>query len=164
MSSESNQKKQKGIFFFFILERKFYVQSYQPARGCKCSFIPQIPVIQIKDRAPTSKLNPNSLLRKTALACLLSPPGSESLFILCQDSFFFFSPAVVHSLMDEMKYPALCGRIPAQAKLTLTGSNAPVTELNEVLGEIERLFHGLCPLFDDFSVCLMQGIHSFHII
>lgn len=69
-------------------EDKLYVPSYQPAGGCKCSFIPQIPVIQIKDRAPTSKLNPNSLLWKPALACRLSPPGSESLFILCQEWFF----------------------------------------------------------------------------
>lgn len=58
-----------------------------------------------------------------------------------------------------MKYPALCGRIPAQAKLSLTASNAPATALNEVWAEIERL----CPLFDGFGVCLMQEIPSFHI-
>lgn len=71
--------------------------------------------------------------------------------------FFFFLPAVVHSLKDEMKYPALRGRIPAQAKLALTAANVPLAGLNEVWGEAERLFHGLCPLFDKFSVCLMQG-------
>lgn len=58
-----------------------------------------------------------------------------------------------------MKYPAPCGRIPAQAKLPLTASNAPATGLNEVWAEIERL----CPLFDRFAVCLMQEIPSFHI-
>lgn len=77
--------------------------------------------------------------------------------------FFFFFPAVVHSLMDEMKYPALPGRIPAQAKLALTAANAPLAGLNEARGEIERLFHALRPLFDKFSVCLMRGIPPFHI-
>lgn len=75
--------------------------------------------------------------------------------------FFFFSPAVVHSLMDEMKYPALRGWIPAQAKLALTAANVPLAGLNEVWGGIERLFHALCPLFDKFSVCLMRGIPPF---
>lgn len=42
--------------------------------------------------------------------------------------------AVAHSLMDEMKYPVLRGWIPAQVKLSLTGSNALVNVLNEVLG------------------------------
>lgn len=65
--------------------------------------------------------------------------------------------------MDEMKYPALRGRIPAQAKLSLTAANAPHARLNEILGEIERLFHGLCPLLDKFSVCLTRGIPPFHI-
>lgn len=65
--------------------------------------------------------------------------------------------------MDEMKYPALRGRIPAQAKLALTAANAPLAGLNEVWGEIERLFHGLCALFDKCSICLMRGIPPFHI-
>lgn len=57
---EQSQKAERLPFSF--KGEKLYVPSYQPAGGCKCSFIPQIPVIQIKDRAPTSKLNPNSLL------------------------------------------------------------------------------------------------------
>lgn len=78
------RKSRKTSFF---KEEKL---SYQPAGGCKHPFIPQIPVIQIKDQTPTSKLNPSFHLWNAALACLLSPPGSESLFILCQDCFFFF--------------------------------------------------------------------------
>lgn len=53
---------------------------------------------------------------------------STSLSPLCGSSFFF--PAVAHSLMDEMKYPVPCGWIPAQVKLSLTGSNALVSVLN----------------------------------
>lgn len=52
---------------------------------------------------------------------------STSLSPLCGSSFF---PAVAHSLMDEMKYPVPCGWIPAQVKLSLTGSNALVSVLN----------------------------------
>lgn len=36
--------------------------------------------------------------------------------------------------MDEMKYPALRGRTPAQPKLALTAANVPLAGLNEVWG------------------------------
>lgn len=49
----------------------------------------------------------------------------------------FFS-AVAHLLMDEMNYPVLRGWIPAQLKLSLTASNALVSVLNEVLGDIVK--------------------------
>lgn len=49
--------------------------------------------------------------------------------------------------MDEMKYPVLCGWIPAQVRLELTGSNALVSGLNEVLGDSESFLSSYSPWF-----------------
>lgn len=57
-----------------------------------------------------------------------------------------FFPPGAHSLMDEMKYPVLREWIPAQVKLSLTGSNAMVSVLNEVLGDSESFLSFYSPL------------------
>lgn len=46
-----------------------------------------------------------------------------------------------------MKYPVLCGWIPAQVRLKLTGSNALVSGLNEVLGDSESFLSSYSPWF-----------------
>lgn len=79
----------------------------------------------------------------------------------------FFS-AVAHSLMDEMNYPVLRGRIPAQVKLSLTASNALVSSLNEVSGDIVKASplsapHGpglSCLSCDEFRDYFTQEISS----
>lgn len=84
--------------------------------------------------------------------------SSSSVSALCQQVF----SAVVHSLMDEMKFPVLRGWAPNQVKLSLAASNALVSGLNEVLGECESLRSffsmGPVPLCNEFNVSLMRKI------
>lgn len=72
----------------------------------------------------------------------LPRPSSESVSLHCCRFFLL----VVHSLMDEMKYPVLHGWIPAQVKLRLTAFNALVSLLNEVKAFAVTVFHGVCPI------------------
>ncbi len=122
----------------------------RPARGFTWSFSSLVHSwIQIKDQTPTSNLNLKALvwLKKTVLVhphthmqtqlTQSSIPLAQNLSPLSASGFF---PAVAHSLMDEMRYPVLRGWIPAPVKLSLTGSNALVSVLNEALGSESFLF------------------------